>query len=198
MYIFICSTHFCTSASGVHAISFFNKTTIAFQYTRSFAVNEAFVNTEPAPLVSQLPVLVNELVVSVIVPLVPPVIATLDAVTVDAFAVRMPPLPTLSAPPVRPRLAVASAVVEEPSEIVSVPPQIRALVAMVNVWADAAEEVNETLLSSFPGRFVPANVIAPPVALVKVTVPVPGVHEADVDAFVQVPVTVQIDEPMTT
>src|SRR5207245_10699602 len=36
-----------------------------------------FVHTEPAPLVSQLPVLVNELVVSVIVPLVPPVIATL-------------------------------------------------------------------------------------------------------------------------
>ena len=38
MYIFICSTHLCTSASGVLAISFFNKTTIAFQYTRSFAV----------------------------------------------------------------------------------------------------------------------------------------------------------------
>ena len=156
-----------------------------------------FVNTEPAPLVSQLPVLVNEPVVSVIVPLVPPVIATLDTVTVDAFAVRMPPLPTLSAPPVRPRLAVASAVVEEPSEIVSVPPQMRALVAIVNVWADAAEELNEMLLNSLPGRFVPANVIVPPVALVKVTVPVPGVHEADVEAFVQVPVTVQLDEPMT-
>src|SRR2546422_4713422 len=66
-----------------------------------------FVNTEPPPLVSQLPVLVNELVVSVIVPLVPPVIATLDTVTVEALAVRIPPLPTLSAPPVRPRLAVA-------------------------------------------------------------------------------------------
>jgi len=156
-----------------------------------------FVNTEPAPLVSQLPVLVNEPVVSVIVPLVPPVIATLDTVTMDAFAVRMPPLPTLSAPPVRPRLAVARAVVEEPSEIVSVPAQIRALVAIVNVWADAAEELNEMLLNSLPGRFVPANVIVPPVALVKVTVPVPGVHEADVEAFVQVPVTVQLDEPMT-
>src|SRR5437870_13887357 len=106
-----------------------------------------FVNTEPAPLVSQLPVLVNELVVSVIVPLVPPVIATLDTVTVEALAVRIPPLPMLSAPPVRPRLAVASAVVEEPSEIVSVPPQIRALVAMVKVWADDAEEVNERLLN---------------------------------------------------
>src|SRR2546422_153838 len=157
-----------------------------------------FVNTEPAPLVSQLPVLVNELVVSVIVPLVPPVISTLNTVTVDAFAVRMPPLPTLSAPPVRPRLAVASAVVEVPSEIVSVPPQISALVAMVNVWADAADEVNEMSLNSLPGRFVPANVIVPPVALVNVTVPVPGIHEADVDAFVQVPVTVQVDVPMAT
>src|SRR5437879_7248526 len=56
-----------------------------------------FVNTEPAPLVSQLPVLVNELLVSVIVPLVPPVIATLDTVTVAGFAVRLPPLPTLGA-----------------------------------------------------------------------------------------------------
>src|SRR2546422_400778 len=125
-------------------------------------------------------------------------LARIDTVLVEAWAVGTPPLPTLSAPPVRPRLAVASAVVEEPSEIVSVPPQIRALVAMVKVWADAAEEVNERLLNSLPGRFVPANVIVPPVALVKVTVPVPGVHEADVDAFVQVPVTVQIDEPITT
>src|SRR3989441_8481008 len=157
-----------------------------------------FVNTEPPPLVSQLPVLVNEPVVRGIVPLVPPVIATLDMVTVEAFAVRMPPLPTLSAPPVRPRLAVASAVVEEPSEIVSVPPQMIALVAIVNVWADAAEEANEMLLNSLSGRFVPANVIVPPVALVNVTVPVPGFHEADVDAFVQVPVTVHADVPMTT
>src|SRR5256712_9330426 len=125
-----------------------------------------FVNTEPPPLVSQLPVLVNELVVSVIVPLVPPVIATLDTVTADALAARIPPLPTLSAPPARRRWAVASAVVEEPSEIVSVPPQIRPLVAIVKVWADAAEAGNEMLLNSLPGRFVPANVIVPPAALV--------------------------------
>src|SRR5437899_13109813 len=137
----------------------------------------------------------NMPVVSVIVPLVPPVIATLDTVTVEALAVRIPPLPTPSAPPVRPRFAVASAVVEEPSEIVSVPPQIRALVAMVKVWADAAEEVNEMVLNSLPGRFVPANVIVAPVVLVKVTVLVPGVHEADVDAAVQVPVGVLVDAP---
>src|SRR5947209_12973836 len=54
------------------------------------------------------------------------------------------------------------------------------------------------LLNSFPGRFVPANVIVPPVALVNVTVRDPAFQEADVEAFVQVPVTVQVDEPMTT
>jgi len=58
--------------------------------------------------------------------------------------------------------------------------------------------VNVILLNSFPGRFVPANVIVPPVALVNVTVPVPALQEADVEAFAQVPVTVQVDEPMTT
>jgi len=156
-----------------------------------------FVNTEPAPLVSQLPVLVNELVVSVIVPLVPPVIVTLETVIVEAFAVRMPPLPTFIAPPVKPRLAVARAVVEDPSDTLRVPPQIMALVAIVNVCADPADEVNVMLLNSLLGRFVPANVIVPPVALVNVTVPVPALQEADVEAFVQVPVTVQVDEPMT-
>jgi len=156
-----------------------------------------FVNTEPAPLVSQLPVLVNELVVSVIVPLVPPVIVTLETVIAEAFAVRMPPFPTFSAPPVKPRLAVARAVVEDPSDTLRFPPQIMALVAIVNVWADAADEVNVMLLNSLPGRFVPANVMVPPVGLVNVAVPVPGLQEADVEAFVQVPVTVQVDEPMT-
>jgi len=85
------------------------------------------------PAFAHLPVLVNELVVSVIVPLVPPVIVTLETVIVEAFAVRMPPLPTFSAPPVKLRLAVARAVVEDPSDTLRVPPQIMALVAIVNV-----------------------------------------------------------------
>jgi len=89
--------------------------------------------TEPAPLVSQFPLLVNELVVSVIVPLVPPVIVTLATVIVEAFAVRIPPFPTFSAPPVKPRFAVARAVVDDPSDRVSVPPHAIALVAIVNV-----------------------------------------------------------------
>jgi hypothetical protein len=157
-----------------------------------------FVKTDPAPLVSQFPESVKELVVRVIVPLVPPVIATPETETDDAFAVRMPFVPTLSIPPVNPRSAVASAVVEDPSEIVSVPDQFNPRVAMVKICAEAAEEVKARLLNSLPGRFVPANVIVPPVALVKVTVPVPALHEADVDAFVHVPLTAQIDAPKLT
>src|SRR2546421_9168629 len=50
------------------------------------------------------------------------------------------------------------------------------------------------LLNSLPERFGPANVIVPPVALLNVTLPVPAAHDADVDAFVQVPVTGHVDE----
>src|SRR5947199_222687 len=135
--------------------------------------------------------------VSVIVPLVPPVIVTLETVNVEAFAVRIPPLPTFNAPPVNPRLAVARAVVDDPSETISVPAQFRALVDIVKVCADAAEESNVMLLNSLPERFAPANVIVPPVALLKVTVPVPAPHVADVEAFVHVPVIVHVDEFIT-
>src|SRR5712691_9068426 len=154
-----------------------------------------FVNREPAPLVFQFPESVNEPVVSVIVPLVPPAIVTPETVIADAFAVRMPPLPTLSAPPVNPRLVVERAVVEVPSEMVNVPAHLSPRVAIVNVCAVAAEEVNVMLLNSLPGRLAPANVIVPPVALVNVTVPAPGTHPADVEAFVQVPATVQVEAP---
>src|SRR5207244_263265 len=65
------------------------------------------VNVEPAPDVSQLPVTVHAPVVSVSVPDAPPVIATFDALTADAFAVRMPASPMVSAPPVRVRALVA-------------------------------------------------------------------------------------------
>ena len=156
-----------------------------------------FVKTEPAPLVSQFPEFVTEAVVSVIVPLVPPIIVTLETVIADAFAVRTPPLPTFNAPPVNPRLAVARFVVEDPSEIISVPAQFRALVDIVKICAVAAVEPNVMLLNSLPERFEPANVIVPPVALLNVTLPVPAPHVADVEAFVHVPVIVHVDEFIT-
>ena len=104
-----------------------------------------FVKTEPAPLVSQFPESVTVPVVKVIVPLVPPVIATPDTEIVEAFAVRIPAFPTTSAPPVIARFAVASSVVELESETVRVPFQRRARVDIVNVCAEAAEDANATL-----------------------------------------------------
>src|SRR5437879_13711968 len=93
-----------------------------------------FVNTEPAPLVSQLPESVIEPVVSVTMPLVPPVMVTLATATADAFAVRTPPLPTFNAPPGSPRFAVASAVGEVPSETTRVPARFRPPLDIGNVW----------------------------------------------------------------
>lgn len=69
---------------------------------------------DPAPEVFQLPVTVHAPVVRVIVPEVPPVIVTFDALTVEAFAVRRPRFPMARAPPVRARLLVASVVVPLP------------------------------------------------------------------------------------
>jgi hypothetical protein len=151
--------------------------------------------TDPAPLVSQLPEMVHAPVVTVIVPDVPPVIVTLARVAVVAFAVRIPPFPMLSAPVLRPRSAVASSVVAEASETVRVPLQRSARVAMVNVCAVPAELVNVTLLNSASPRFPPANVIVPPVTESNITVPVPASQEAEVVAFVHVPLTVQDSLP---
>jgi len=104
-----------------------------------------FVKTEPAPLVSQFPESVTVPVVKVIVPLVPPVIDTLETDADEALAVKMPPLPMTRPPPVRDRFAVASWVEDEASETVRVPPQFNPRVDIVNVCADAAEDANAAL-----------------------------------------------------
>src|SRR5438093_5290871 len=59
-------------------------------------VEVPFVKTLLAPLVSQLPETAQLPVVSGILPLVPPVIVTSPTVTVEAFAVKTPPVPTVS------------------------------------------------------------------------------------------------------
>ena len=147
----------------------------------------------------QFPETVHAPVVTVMTPDVPPVIVTPLTKIVDAFAVRMPPLPTtisaVSAAAPRARSAVASAVVEDVSETVSVVSHRSPRVAIVKVWAVPALEVNVTELNSASAKFAPANVIVPPVADVKVTVPVPASHEADVVAFVHVPETVHVEVP---
>src|SRR5207247_6547283 len=90
------------------------------------------VNVEPAPDVSQLPVTVHAPVVSVSVPDAPPVIVTFDTPTADAFAVRMPPLPMVIAPPVKARLLVARVVAPAPPWTDKVPDQMRRFVDIEN------------------------------------------------------------------
>ena len=104
------------------------------------------VYVDPTPDVSQLPETVHAPVVTVMIPDAPPVIVTLASVAVVAFAVRMPPLPTFSAPVLRPRPAVASSVVDTPSLMLRVPAQRRARVDIVNVCAVPPVEEKVTLL----------------------------------------------------
>jgi hypothetical protein len=159
-------------------------------------VDVPFVKVEDAPDVSQLPVTVHDPVVSVIVPEDPPVIVTSETLPVDALAVKTPRLPTVKAPPVRPRLAVARAVVEPLPETVSVPAHRRPFVFIVNVTVPLpAVDWKTTLLSSATLRFEPAKVIVALTGSLNVAVPDPALQEAEVEAFVQVPLTVHASEP---
>ena len=100
-------------------------------------VDVPFENTEPGPLVFQLPETAHEPVVSVNVPLAPPIIVNPEIDTAEAFAARTPALPTAMAPPMRPRLPVASVVAPPPPWTVRIPDQARAFVIIVNVTVDA-------------------------------------------------------------
>jgi hypothetical protein len=151
------------------------------------------VSVDPVPEESQLPPTVHVPVVSVRVPEVPPVIVTFDTLTIEAFAVRRPPLPTMIAPPVRPRLAVASVVVPAPPWTVRVPAQISGFVAIVNVTVDAPL-LNATSLNSaaLPGRT--AKVMVREADELNV-IGARKSQDADVEAFVQEPETVQEPAP---
>src|SRR3989449_11570430 len=95
-------------------------------------VDVPLANTEPAPLVFQLPETAHEPVVSVTVPLAPPVIVNPETDTAEAFAATTPALPTAMAPPVSPRLLVASVVAPPPPWTVRIPAQAKAFVIIVN------------------------------------------------------------------
>src|SRR5439155_1115747 len=145
-----------------------------------------------APDVSQLPVMVHAPVVSVSVPDAPPVIVTFDALTADAFAVNTPPSSMVIAPPVRPRLLVASVVAPAPPWTAKVPDQMRRFVAMVNVTVDGP------LLNAMS-----VNSAAPPGRTAKVIVwetdelnvmDAAKFQDADVDVCVQDPETVHEPE----
>jgi hypothetical protein len=65
---------------------------------------------------------------------------------------------------------------------------------MVNVTVEAPP-LNTTFSNSFAARFVPAKVIVSELVELKITVPVPADHEADVDPFVHAPPMLQVSDP---
>src|SRR2546426_12219034 len=95
-------------------------------------VDVPFANTEPAPLVFQLPETAHEPVVSVNVPLAPPIIVKPETDTAEAFAARTPALPTVMTPPMSPRLLVASVVAPPPPWTVRFPGQAQAFDVIVH------------------------------------------------------------------
>jgi len=100
----------------------------------SVTVLVPFVNVDPAPDVSQLPLTVQVPAVTIRVPDAPPVTVTSTTVTADALAARVPELPMDMEPPARGKFVVASAVVEPAAPwMVRVLPQRRGFVANVNV-----------------------------------------------------------------
>src|SRR3989475_7489475 len=108
-------------------------------------VLEAAVRTEPPPDVSQFPATVHE-PDAVIVPEVPPVIATLVTLTADVPAVKVAPLFTVKFPP---RPVNARVAVERVALLLraNVPPHRRLFAAMGN--AAAAVGLSCTVLNSW-------------------------------------------------
>jgi hypothetical protein len=150
------------------------------------------VKVEEAPDVFQFPLTVQDPEVSVRIPDDPPVMVTSETETVETLAVRIPPFPMLRAPPVRPRLPVASVVVDEASLMARVPPHFRAFVAMVKVTGLAEEDWKVT--------FPPNSCVRLPNAIVTLEADVKVMaaakdHEPEVDELVHDPDTVHVPAP---
>ena len=126
----------------------------------------------------------------------PPADVSIDlAVIVLPFAVRAPPLATLTV------LAVSGRFDPDVVRVVvPVPPRMtivfatRPRVAIVNTTVEDPPS-KTTELNSLPLRLAPPKVIVWSVDALKVTVADPEDHEAEVDAFVQFPETVHASEP---
>ena len=143
----------------VKVLSVDNKVTVAV-VSKVYVEVVPSLKTELAPDVFQLPETVQPPVVTVIVPLVPPVMVTVDSTTVEALAVSVPALPTLrsgvSAELPIARSVVARAVVEDESVIDIVVSQRKPLVAILKVNAAVRVELKVTLLNSASARLAPA------------------------------------------
>src|SRR5437667_10005070 len=151
-------------------------------------VDVPFDNTEPAPLVFQLPETAHEPFVRVNVPPVPPIIVNPEIDAAEPFAASTPALPTTMAPPVSPRLLVASVVAPPPPWTVRIPDQASAFVVIVNVTVDAPL-LKVTLENSgaFPGSA--ANAIVCAEEALNATAAVPTAQPADAALAVQAPPT---------
>ena len=105
-----------------------------FVAPESVTVPVPFVNVEPAPEVSQLPLTTHVPAVRVRVADAPLVMVTSTTVTADPLAARVPEFPMNSEPPAMAKFAGASAVVEPAvSWMVRTLPQRSAFAAIVNV-----------------------------------------------------------------
>src|SRR5881396_3588520 len=112
-----------------------------------------------------------------------------------ALAVSAPPMPTVRAFAMIGRLApeVVKIVVPEPPWIVMVW-ATRPSAAIVNVVVEEPLS-NSTVLNSLPARLAPANVMIWSVVALNVTTADPADQDAEVEAFVQFPETIQVSEP---
>ena len=123
---------------------------------------------------------------------------------VDPFAVKLPKVATASAPAVMPRFDADVVKIVGPVappvelRIVSVAPILRALTAIVYVMLGVTLASSVRLLNSFVPPARAANLSVPLAASRIVTVLVPATHDADVDRFVHVPLTVHVDAPRLT
>jgi len=124
--------------------------------------------------------------------------------TVDPFAVRLPKVERVSAPAVMPKFDadVVKTVgpVAPPVElrIVSVPPILSALTAIVYVMLGVTLASSVRLLNSFVPPANAPKVRVPLAAFRMGTVLVPATQEAEVDKFVHNPLTVHADDARLT
>src|SRR2546422_852425 len=159
-------------------------------------VPASFIVTPETTIEDAVPIRVQDPLVRVSVPDVPPVIVTSTTATLDAFAMRIPELPTARDPPVRERFDVASVVVD-PAEswIWRSPLQRRPFAAIEKVTAPLpAVDWNVTSWNSSPTRFAKVNVREDGES--KITTPVPATQFVEVLLLDQEPANVQVPLPI--
>jgi hypothetical protein len=161
-------------------------------------VDVPLANVVPVPLVAQLPETVHEPVVRVIVPDVALVIVTSDTVTVEAFAVNVPPVEIVKVPPPD---SARLAVVRVPEIVVAVDTSIAVLMVIV---PEIVRDANPLEASRVATVLVVPLIVTVDVPFVN-TDPAPDVsqfpetvHDPDVSVIVPEVPPVIVTFPMVT